>query len=205
MNAVDERTGIGNAYLMHSLRNPTHAAYSFRVLLQRSRRFEATDPKDRIFAVLGLPTVDSAPDKELLFLEPDYTLSVFQLYLKVARRVIEQERNLGLLSAVQHGPSIEEGLPTWVPRWDRFSINILAGVDERSHAVAAGLPEHSVEFTPKKLGSLMTQGLELDTIVHATDTMAEEDFRNSTSFSNVWIRRARRIFRQLARRRGTRP
>jgi hypothetical protein len=195
-NAVDERTGIGNAYLMHSLRNPTHAAYSFRMLLQRSRGFEVTDPKDRIFAVLGLPTADSAPDKGLLFLEPDYALSVFQLYLKVARRVIEQERNLGLLSAVQHGPSIEEGLPTWVPRWDRFSINILAGVDGRSHAVAAGLPEHSVEFTPKKLGSLMTQGLELDTIVHATDAMAEEDFRNSASFSNVWTRRARRIFGQ---------
>lgn len=195
-NAVDERTGIGNAYLMHSLRNPTHAAYSFRVLLQRSRRFEATEPKDRIFAVLGLPTVESAPDKGLLFLEPDYTLSVFQLYLKVARRVIERERNLGLLSAVQHGPSIGEGLPTWVPRWDRFSINILAAVDGRSHAAAAGLPEHNVEFTPKRLGSLMTQGLELDTIVHATDTMSEEDFRNSASFSNLWIRRARGIFGQ---------
>jgi hypothetical protein len=195
-NAVDERTGIGNAYLMHSLRNPTHAAYSFRILLQRSRRFEATEPKDRIFAVLGLPTTDTAPDKGVLFLEPDYTLSVFQLYFKVAKRVIEQERNLGLLSAVQHGPSIDEGLPTWVPRWDRFSINILAGVDGRSHAAAAGLPEHKVEFAPKNLGSLMTQGLELDTIARATDTMSEEDFQNAASFSNVWIRRAHRIFGQ---------
>jgi hypothetical protein len=197
--AVDQRTGIGNAYLMHSLRNPKHAAYSFRVLLQRSRRFEATEPKDRIFAVLGLPTIDTAPDKGLLFLEPDYTLSVFQLYLKVARRMIEQERSLGLLSAVQHGSSIEEGFPTWVARWDRFSINILAGIDGKSHAVAAGLPEHQVGFAPKESGSLMIQGLELDTITNVTDTMSEEDFQNAglhVPISNVWIRRVQRIFGQ---------
>src|SRR3954463_12361684 len=42
----------------------------------------------------------------------------------------------------------------------------------------------------------MTQGLELDTISHATDTISEEDFQNAASLSNVWIRRAHRIFGQ---------
>jgi hypothetical protein len=198
-NAVGQRTGIGNAYLMHSLRNRKQAVYSFRVLLQRSRRFEATDPKDRIFAVLGLPTTDTAPDKGLLFLEPDYTLSVSQLYLNVARRMIEQERNLGLLSAVQHGPSIEIGHPTWVPRWDRFSINPLAGVDGKSHAVAAGLPKHNVRFAAKESGSLISQGLELDTVTNVADIMSEEDFQDAGSHvptSNMWAQRVQRIFGQ---------
>jgi hypothetical protein len=196
-NAVDQRTGIGNAYLMHSLRNPKHAVYSFRVLLQRSRRFEATEPKDRIFAVLGLPTADTAPDKGLLFLEPDYSLSVSQLYLNIARRMLERERDLGLLSAVQHGPSIEKGLPTWVPRWDRFSINPLAGVDGKSHAVATGLPEHDVGFASRKPGTLMTQGLELDAITKMTDAMSEEIFQNAgppVRIGITWIRRVQGIF-----------
>lgn len=195
-NAIDERAGVGNAYLMHSLRNPTQDAYSFRVLLQRSRRFEATEAKDRIFAVLGLPTLETSPEQGLLFLEPDYTLSVFQLYVKVARRMIEQERNLGLLSAVQHRPSIEKRLPTWVPRWDKFSINILAGVDGRSHAAASGLPEHNVESAPRKDGILVTQGLGLDEIAQVTDKISEEDFQNAASISKIWIKRVHQIFGQ---------
>jgi hypothetical protein len=98
---------------MHSLRNHTCALYSFCILLQRSWRFKAIDPKDRIFAVLGLSTTDTSADKGLLFLKPDYALSVSELYLRVARRIIKKEQSLGILSAVQHRTDIEEeGIPT---------------------------------------------------------------------------------------------
>jgi len=200
-NTIDQRTGIGNAYLMHSLRNHTRALYSFRILLQRSRRFETTDPRDRIFAVLGLPTTDASTDKGLLFLEPDYALSVSELYLRVARRIIEKEQSLGILSAVQHRADIEEeeGIPTWVPRWDRFSINILAGVDGNSHSVATGLPNHEFKLKHKDPGSLMVKGLEIGTVSNLTDTMSQQDFQTAEVHgptSNVWSQRVECLFGQ---------
>jgi hypothetical protein len=204
-NAVDQRSGIGNAYLMHSLRNPSQSSYSFRTLLQRARRFETTDPKDRIFAVLGLPTTDTRADDGLLFLEPDYMLSVSQLYLTSARRIVELDQSLALLSAVQHrGHDLENEpeMPTWVPRWNDFSANILAGVDGKSHAVAAGLPTDRASSKSEEPGSLCVHGLEIDAVTRVTDVMAQKDFQAceilfaSSPGCDLWSRRVDRLLGQ---------
>jgi hypothetical protein len=79
---------------------------------------QASDPRDKIYAMLGLPNLDSDPDHGDLFLEPDYSLTTRQVYTTFARRVIAKEQTLRLFSTVQHDPKNGIGSPSWVPQWE---------------------------------------------------------------------------------------
>ena len=59
--------------------------------LALGRQRKATDPRDRIYGMLNL--VEAAD------IVPDYTISADTLYRAVARRIIEQDKNLDVLSA----------------------------------------------------------------------------------------------------------
>jgi hypothetical protein len=84
---------------------------------------ESTNPKDRIYAMLGM-----AEDNEALRLTPNYdeTVSYHTVYTEAARAMIIAG-HVDLLSYSQH-PSHQlsvswEGtqLPSWVPDWDRLN------------------------------------------------------------------------------------
>lgn len=55
--------------------------YPFLNVMVSTWLFNSTDPKDRVFALLGLQNSDSDPDCGVLFVEPDYSLSISQVYL----------------------------------------------------------------------------------------------------------------------------
>ncbi|KAK0649992.1 hypothetical protein B0T16DRAFT_411009 [Cercophora newfieldiana] len=75
---------------------------------------EATDPRDKVFAVLGL-VGDENPKPQL---QPDYTKPMHQVYREAAASVIISENSLDLLLAAS-GTRARDGLPTWVPDWRR--------------------------------------------------------------------------------------
>lgn len=79
---------------------------------------QASDPRDKIYAMLGLPNLDSDPDHGDLFLEPDYSLTKHQVYTAFARKVIAKEQTLRLFSTVQHDPKTGIEMPSWVPQWE---------------------------------------------------------------------------------------
>lgn len=78
--------GVFNAYLMYRISlnmsdlPPLSLSIPFVKLLGLTRQFEAKDPRDRAFGLLGLPTNDSDPDSGRLFIEPDYNLSTTEIY-----------------------------------------------------------------------------------------------------------------------------
>ena len=80
-------------------------------MLLRSRRLEATDPRDKIFAFHGLLKKLGAnlPD-------PDYSIPAEQVYLKAAAAVINHDGHLRILASIT-GERLLEGLPSWVPDW----------------------------------------------------------------------------------------
>lgn len=85
-------------------------------LLDVARSFEATDPRDKIYALLGLPA------KKDNFLVPDYTLSTCEVYTRTTRHLLNLGQNLLVLGFVLHTPpgTPETGpptpnLPSWVP------------------------------------------------------------------------------------------
>ena len=100
-------------------------------LLLISGDFEATDPRDRVYAVLGLARepIEGGDDEEALFpfvdegevFEPlriDYNSSVSEVYQRLAKHVINRDLNLDILCLVgslRNAGSTD--LPSWTPDW----------------------------------------------------------------------------------------
>ncbi|KAL5589317.1 hypothetical protein FOVSG1_011184 [Fusarium oxysporum f. sp. vasinfectum] len=89
-------------------------ADGFLTLLEDTRDCNASDPRDKIFALLGLWKKP---------LEPDYTLSPQAVYTGLASGLItggSQKVAGRLFDMASHGRSML-GLPSWVPDWSEKS------------------------------------------------------------------------------------
>lgn len=133
-------SGVFNAYLMYRLSQGDAAAdpvpISFLELLAMTCQFNVSDARDRVYGLLGLPTTDlnlesgredDGDNKNKLFVDPDYTLKLEEVYWNVATRVLREKRNgrsLKMLCAVQHGDKIHH--PSWVPRWEGIHTSMIA-------------------------------------------------------------------------------
>jgi hypothetical protein len=74
---------------------------------------ESTDPRDRIYGLLGL-----AADRDELKeygIQPDYTQTCREVYISVTAAILRQG-HLAVLSLNQF-PKAQIGLPSWVPDW----------------------------------------------------------------------------------------
>jgi Heterokaryon incompatibility protein (HET) len=74
------------------------------------RNLLATDPRDRIFGMLGL-----ASDTDQLGIRPDYFKSYKAVYTDAARTLLQHGHTDILLFS--QFPKMLNGLPTWVPDW----------------------------------------------------------------------------------------
>ncbi|KAF2491003.1 HET-domain-containing protein [Lophium mytilinum] len=130
LHALLESRNMQNAYFMHYIcgqqldKNPN--THPFLHLLDWARSFDVSDPRDKIYGLLGFPTKHTNLEKGDVFLEPDYTQTVHEIYTEVAKKVLNQDNTLDLLSFVTHEyTSIDaEGklkfeFPSWVPDWSQ--------------------------------------------------------------------------------------
>lgn len=75
---------------------------------------DTTDPRDKVFAILGLvgnEYSDTLPDV-------DYRKTIEQVYREAASSIMMKEKSLDLLLAAS-GTEHNESLPSWVPDWRR--------------------------------------------------------------------------------------
>jgi hypothetical protein len=107
--------GLGAANFMYGLRVvlANDETVSLSTMLGRTSIFQATDPRDKVYALLGVTT--NIPTQALL---PDYGKSVEQVYTDVAQYFITNGESFFTMkyAGVGHGRAIE-GLPSWVPDW----------------------------------------------------------------------------------------
>ncbi|KAF2144178.1 uncharacterized protein K452DRAFT_154350 [Aplosporella prunicola CBS 121167] len=185
--------GVFNACLMYSMSgsNIYPEPVTFLHLMSLTRQFQASDTRDRIYSLLGLPTTDANPDEGDLFVEPDYTITTSELYELFARKVLETSQTLRILSAVQHGPEVEQTMPSWIPQWDRLFTHALAPAEYillKNHSASIGLPTSQLRLEES---ILFAEGIEFDSIVSISDT-----FPDSTAFSTeLW--RIERLWRTM--------
>jgi hypothetical protein len=90
---------------------------SLLTLLCLTKHFDATDKRDKLFALVGLASDARSSDWEIM---PDYRLSVEEVYHRFALWHTTRKRQLGVLSfgADRNSVSKEPGLqrlPSWVP------------------------------------------------------------------------------------------
>ncbi|KAK6849495.1 hypothetical protein PG995_013328 [Apiospora arundinis] len=100
--------------MMHLSKSPSHANKNpgtlLRELLWLLRTKESTDPRDKIYGVLGLLPDVSFSQQTLL--KPDYSLTTSQTFARCTQYLVESEKDLMALV----GPRARYlDLPSWVP------------------------------------------------------------------------------------------
>lgn len=108
----------------------------FLLVLQNGLHCQATDPRDHIYGFLGHPSSRKRKaygdleneDYMANFREDpngpsivtaDYTKSVDDVFLDVARKLLQHHQDLRPLGVVCHTQeSLQSNLPSWVPRWN---------------------------------------------------------------------------------------
>ncbi|KAK0625158.1 heterokaryon incompatibility protein-domain-containing protein [Bombardia bombarda] len=141
-------------------------------------RFDSTDARDRIYALLGMPFAGNDPDSQLL-LNPDYSQSTRSVYIQAARKVLEQDQHLRMLSAVQHGPELDTAYPSWVPKWfDPSYAEPLALRDEQGYYANGGELFCPSDDTFSADGeALILSGLVCGTVAEVSEEMKKGDLR----------------------------
>lgn len=97
---------------------------SLTLLLGATRRFKATDPRDKVIAVVGLANQRRVglPVSRIF----DYEQPVAQLYRDMTGHLIQSQRSLALLSNVEDASyRCFHELPSWVPDysvWQRHTV-----------------------------------------------------------------------------------
>lgn len=82
---------------------------SLQSWITATEHFHATDPRDKIYALLSL-----APPSQVAHVVPDYTASVADVYSRVTARCITHFQDLSVLHFDVDGKSAEHKLPSWV-------------------------------------------------------------------------------------------
>ena len=105
------------SYLDVFQRPEVYASRGLLSALSLYRQRDSSDPRDRIFGILGLPSTEPELREAIKI---DYTVEVVDLLRKFALLVVKHSRNLDILSHIAEastGRKRVEGLPTWAPDW----------------------------------------------------------------------------------------
>ena len=133
-------------------------------LLTHFRHCEATDPRDKVYALLGLAS-DIPSDAEF---GPDYASSVAQVYQDLVRFVVTKDRNLDILRACQT-PRPEHKLPSWVPDWSvAVPLQVLQSFSSTYPARASGDSVAVTQFLNNS-SILVVEGICADIIVEDSE------------------------------------
>jgi hypothetical protein len=155
---------------------------SLEALVQLHRGTEATDPRDKVYAFLGL--ADKIVEARAP-IEPNYRLPVHQVYTDVTERVMLSNGNLHLLSHVQDASQTKvSGLPSWVPD---YSVQIkpyplfLRGNCNWS---ASGRLRWRPDAAAMRLGLLHVQGFRIGNVEEAA-AMPDEVAGSAAYWSSI--------------------
>ena len=112
--------------LLNSILGHSKGTDSLLTLLRRTSESLCKDPRDRVYALLGialLPKYMSFPI--------DYQAPVHQVYLDTARYIIEGCGDLIILSHCRKKSNMETPLPSWVPDWRQYLGSFVPEHDEK--------------------------------------------------------------------------
>lgn len=182
-----------NAFLIYVLPLAKHSGISRFSKLDLSvvlgttvDRFDSTDPRDRIYALLGMPFSGNDPDVGPLLM-PDYRKTVRSVYVDAARCMLQQDGHLRLLSAVQHDQEIDVSYPSWVPQWNKPHRTEPLGLraEQGYYANGGELFFPSEETFGSDGESLLVTGLECNTVVRVSEHITNSNLSLTSMSSDL--------------------
>jgi hypothetical protein len=111
----DALVGLRNCVNMYKTWKGGYEYASFFELLLATRGLKAQEPVDKVFGLLGIQTRDSKPVDGKRFVQVDYGVGKYEVFKKVAEKVLLEDHDLRCLAAVELGGSRGEGEASWVP------------------------------------------------------------------------------------------
>ena len=157
----DRPEGVLNVGVIHEARcvKQGNEPEMLQEALLGLHHFNATDPRDKVFAILGL--VVDAEDEEL---QPDYDASVRDVHINTARHLFLRDSSILILHKAGIGSSgTLKDLPSWVPDWTGPNEMCFGGT-VRTSGYRAGLDISArVRPGPTK-ETLLLQGMAIDQI-----------------------------------------
>lgn len=112
---------------------------ALRDLILECRYRQSSDPRDKIYAVLGL-----MGDRMNDLLQPDYSKSISEVYTNVTRHFITQHESLDPICD-QQLRGRQQGLPSWVPDFsldqNQAASPLVGAIGEQSLFSASGREE----------------------------------------------------------------
>lgn len=151
-------------------------------LLHVGRTMGLTNPKDRIYAFMALPTSDNAMPS----LKPDYTDQTTHLdvYRDFAVKTLEKSSDLKLLSYVEHDTTTlsDPRLSSWVPRWDS-NVGTVHEIIDRSDS-AMSLDTQDVQIISGG-SALRVRAVIFDVVVYDSDTVPTKTTSASEIINHV--------------------
>lgn len=156
-------------------------------LLRQFRERKASDPRDKVYALLSLVQDDSkrAP------LMPDYSLSTAEVYTMAAVESIYSSGSLSVLT-VDNARKYRQDLPTWVPDWEApgdFGHNTRLDYTTLYDACAT----YPVDSDTVKVRdrALVIEGLSIDVIIKCGPTMLSDSHEIFMETLSEWLFQSR--------------
>lgn len=161
----------------------------FLEVIDTFRGLEATDSRDKIYALLGLVQLNKNTD---LKISVDYHKSLPEVLYDAIKQSVHSEGDLHFLSYVdqRNGLDLHNSIPTWIPRWDLTdepwhdqlwcSSSSLSA--SKTPSLTTPIP---ILYAPK----LSLKGTQINTILRTTDVLYPTETDNLGWSLETFIRR----------------
>lgn len=152
-------------------------------LLVEGRRAQATDLRDKVFAVMGMSST---------IINPDYSKGVFDVYAEAAQPTLSSNNLISMLCCVDHAhPAADH--PSWIPDWGIPRQTTSLGYLGRMHGVYKAAEDTKLQSKTKPGGSsLAVVGMLFDTIskISALADPFLQDLSNNKSPTSEFVTRS---------------
>lgn len=145
-------------FQLSGLDDKANAHYSFSSF--RSSR--SSDPRDKVYAFLGILGEFENSHSSLTTLKPDYTKPVAEVYIEASKAMLLGSMGLRWLALKERDSRISD-LPSWVPDLSATHLSLMEGAVPYSAGVHLTASAPLVEFRHGNV--LATSGYKADTVV----------------------------------------
>jgi hypothetical protein len=150
---------------------------TFLYALIRSRVFKASDPRDKVYGLLGL-VGDAVKDKPSL--RPEYgSRHVSDTYLLATKQLLEDDDDLLILSCAEgqrQELQAQISLPSWIPDWSCEKALGLGITGYTRYSAAGSLPKYArvieppmtLELLGRKIDNILARGESKSSVLDKT-------------------------------------